>query len=260
MAQLIDTHSHLNFDDYKDDREAAAERALTQKIWLVNVGSDYKTSERAVNFSQLYAEGVYAAVGLHQIHVGNEKFNAENYAKLALDPKVVAIGELGLDYFHLNDYESVEAKKMKKLQHEIFEKQLDLARKVSKPTIFHCRDAHKELIKILKDTLYRETGVIHCFSATWKEASEYLEMGLFIGFNGLITFTDEYHEIIKKIPLEKIILETDCPYLTPVPFRGKRNEPAYVKYVAEKIAEVRDVSFSEVAETTTKNARELFKI
>lgn len=260
MALLIDTHSHLNFDDYKVDREAVIERALAQNTWLINVGSDYKTSERAASLAQIYTSGVYAAVGIHPIYVANEKFRLDDYERLARQPKVVAIGEMGLDYFHLNDYEPVEAKRLKKLQHEVFEKHLDLVRLVNKPVIFHCRDAHQDLIKILKDSLFQESGVVHCFSATLKDAEDYLELGLYIGLNGLITFSDDYNDVIKKIPLEKIILETDCPYLTPVPLRGKRNEPAFVKYVAEKVALIKDVSFSEVAEVTTHNAKTLFKL
>lgn len=264
---LIDTHSHLNFKDYQDDYEEVIERALTQKIWLVNVGSDYKTSEKAVNLAQFYAEGVYATIGLHPIHVQDEKYNPEIFEKLAIDKKVMAIGEIGLDYFHAQRKTEEATEKIKKLQKDILLEQLGLGRKINKPLIFHCREAtpedgqaHKELIKILKTTMTDEQGIVHCFSGTWQEAKEYLDLGLLIGFNGIITFSEDYDEIVKKLPLEKIVLETDCPYLTPIPFRGQRNEPAYVKYVAEKLAEIKNTTFKEVADQTTENARKLFGI
>lgn len=264
---LIDTHSHVNFKDYQNDYDEVIQRALTQKIWLINVGADYKTSEKAVNLAQFYAEGVYAAVGLHPIHVQDKKYDFKAYEKLAIDFKVVAIGEIGLDYFHCKRRTKKATEEIRELQKEVFLKQLELGRKINKPLIFHCREAapkdgqaHQDLIKILKTTITDERGIVHCFSGNWAQAKDYVNMGLLIGFNGIITFSDNYNEIIKKLPLEKIVLETDCPYLTPIPFRGKRNEPAYVKYVAEKIAEIKDLSFKEVAEQTSQNAKNLLKI
>lgn len=265
MLMLIDTHAHVNFKQFDKDREETIGRALGQKIWMVNVGADYKTSEEALKITQIYTEGVYAAVGAHPTDADKEEFNFERYEKLALNKKVVAVGETGLDYFHNKD------KKERAKQEELFLQHLDLARRVNKPLILHCRDAHKELLEILKNTLTDERGIIHCFSGTWEEAKEYLELGLLIGLNGIITFSTpkaahlggqahNYDEIIKKIPMESIVLETDCPYLTPIPFRGERNEPAYVKYVAEKIAEIKNLSFVEVANITTENAKALFKL
>lgn len=262
---LIDTHAHVNFKQYDKDREEVMARALAQKIWMINIGADYKTSVEAVNIAQIYAEGVYAAVGAHPTDAAKKDFDFDEYEKLALDKKVVAIGETGLDYFHIKDKEE------RVKQEKLFSRHLDLARELNKPIILHCREAvpetshlggqaHQDLIKILKKTARKESGIIHCFSGNWNEAKEYIAMGLLIGFNGIITFSRDYDKIIKEIPLQNIVLETDCPYLTPMPFRGKRNEPAYVKYVAEKIAEIKNLSFAEVARQTTENAEKLFKI
>lgn len=267
---LIDTHAHVNFKQYDKDREETIERALAQDIWIINVGADHKTSVEAVNIAQFYAEGVYAAVGAHPTDAirpssGQAFFDFDEYEKLAGDSKVVAIGETGLDYFHIKDKEE------RVKQEELFLRHLDLAQKLNKPIILHCRQAtpkashsggraHQDLIKILKKTARQESGIIHCFSGDLNEAKEYMAIGLLIGFNGIITFSRDYDKIIKEIPLEKIVIETDCPYLTPIPFRGKRNEPAYVKYVAEKIAEIKDLDFKEVSERTTENAKRLFKI
>ena len=287
---LIDTHAHINFNTYKDDGDEVIQRALDNGVWLINVGSEYKTSQRAVDYAQKYPKGVYAAIGLHPIHLENqifkekvgqkeiehkskkEEFDLAKYKELIENKKVVAIGEAGLDY-------KIEDKKketeIKEKQKEVFLEQLDLARQLDKPIIIHCREAYQDLLEILNAFqmgcaactsacpgagLGQLKGVVHCFVGNLKEAEEFLELGLFLGFNGIITFSDQYDEVIKKIPLEKILLETDCPYLTPEPHRGKRNEPSYVKYVAEKIAQLKKIKFEEVAEQTTKNARELFSI
>lgn len=293
---LIDSHAHLNFSAFKNDSEETAQRALKSGVWLINAGSQIDTSKRAVEFAQKFKEGVFAAVGLHPIHLKEqaveeeetevktraEIFDPEKYETLARDKKVVAIGEVGLDYFH--------SPENKELQRETLLEQLILAEKLEKPVIFHCRaergsnpaqlgcraergsnpaerggrDAHDDLLDILKKWELSGNkslrGVIHSFSGRFSQAEEYLKMGFYLGFNGIITFARDYDKVVCSLPLERLILETDCPYLTPIPFRGKRNEPAYVKYVAEKVAELRGISFEEVAEITTKNAKELFKI
>lgn len=274
---LIDTHAHINFKDYRDDYEEVIKRALAQKIWIINVGADYESSGRAINMMDYadYEEGLYAAVGLHPGDVLNEDFDVEKYEKLIVDKKVVAIGETGLDYYHITrnaEYGAKKVSELKEKQEEIFIKHIDLARRVNRPLIIHCRDAsadlsqdssrqaHQRLISILRKALNQEKGVIHCFTGNLEQAKHYIDMGLLIGFTGIITFSHAYDEIIKKLPMDKILIETDCPFLSPAPFRGKRNEPAYVKYVAEKIAEIKDVSFEEIAEQTTANARKLFGI
>ena len=275
---LIDTHAHVNFNAYKDDADEVIRRSLdgstgSPQVWMINVGSQYDTSKRAVEIAEKYKEGVYAAVALHPIHLGppkfvdeeevkfktrEEKFDKEKYKELAASPKVVAIGETGLDYYHTED------EKIKELQKEVFIQHLDLARELNKPVIFHCRKAYEDLLKILifnfQFSIFKPKGVLHCFMGKLSQAEEFLKMGFYLGFNGLITYCRDYDKVIKNTPLERILIETDCPYLTPIPHRGERNEPLYVKYVAEKIAEIKQVSFEKISEQTTENARELFKI
>lgn len=282
---LIDTHAHVNFNAYSEDSEEVIRRALKEDIWMINVGSQWSTSQRAVEFAEKFPHGVFAAVGLHPIHLKEQKikeeidpleefefetrpeiFDYEEYKKLAQDSKVVAIGEVGLDYYHLpKENREVERQKQK----GNFIKHLELAKELNKPVIIHCREAHADVIEILKKFKKNPStgsgnnmlkGVVHSFSGRWSQAEEYFELGFLISFNGLITFARDYDKVIKNAPLERILLETDCPYLTPEPHRGKRNEPSFVKYVAEKIAEIKGVGFEEVAEATTNNAKKLFNI
>jgi len=276
---LIDTHSHLNFNAYKEDQREVIERALNNNIWMINVGSQYQTSQRAVEISQQYSQGVFSAVGLHPIHLETglvkikvdkeeiemktqeEDFDYEKYKNLAKNEKVAAIGEFGLDYYWKpKTKKKLEEFKLK--QKRDFLKQLELAAELNLPAIFHCRFAHSDLIALLDDFLKdrKKTirGVVHCFTGNWPEAKRYLEMGLYLGFNGLI-FKLDFEEIIKRVPLERILIETDCPYLTPPPMTG-RNEPMFVKYIAEKIAEIKKINFEKIAESTTDNAKNLFLI
>jgi len=311
---LIDTHAHLNFNAYKDDADEVIKRTLENDVWMINVGSQYSTSLRAVEYAKKYPEGVFASVALHPIHLKSrkikeeidwqeslefetreEKFDYEKYKELAIQSKVVAIGETGLDYYHLDKGKEEE---QKKLQKESFIKHLELAKELNKPIIIHCREAHQDVLEILKSFIEllpersralnalsarrsrrliinpstssgsKLSGVVHSFSGRWSQAQQYLEMGFYLGFNGLITFAfnglitfaRDYDKVIKNTPLERLLLETDCPYLAPIPFRGQRNEPLYVKYVAFKIAEIKGVSFDEIAHVTTENARNLFGI
>ena len=249
---LVDTHAHLNFSSYKDDADEVIRRSLDEGMEIINVGSQRTTSQRAVEMAEKYPDGVYAAIGLHPIHAAEEEFNPDKYRELALSKKVVAIGEVGLDY--KSEYASFKEK-----QKEVFLKQLDLAGELNLPLMIHCRQAHEDLIQPIKQ-LNNLTirGVIHCFTGTWTQAEEYLKMGFYLGFNGII-FKLDLDEVVKKTPLDRILLETDCPYLTPKPMEG-RNEPLYVKYVAQKIAELKEETFEKISEITTENAKELFRI
>jgi len=248
---LIDTHAHLNFNAYKEDSSKVLQRSLGHNVWMINVGSQYLTSKRAVELAEKYENGVYAAVGLHPIHLEMEVFDYEKYKALVKSKKVVAIGEIGLDY--KPEYASFKVKQKIALR-----QQMDLAQELNLPIIFHCRMAHDDLIKMLFENSSRVDGVIHCFTGTWKQAEKYLGMGLYLGFNGII-FKLNLDEIIEKTPLDRVLLETDCPYLTPPQEEG-RNEPIFVKYVAEKIAKIKKLSYEEVADITTKNAKKLFKV
>lgn len=276
---LIDTHAHLNFNAYKEDALDVIRRSLNSNVWMVNVGSQYTTSKRAVEIAQKYEKGVYAAVGLHPIHLETqlikvkidveevefntkeEEFDYKKYRELAKSEKVVAIGEIGLDYY----WKPKTKRKLevfKEKQKEAFLKQIELAKELGLPVIFHCRMAHDDLIEIISNFQFptsKPKGVIHCFTGTWEQAQKYLEIGFCLGFNGLI-FKLDFNEIIEKAPLDKILIETDSPYLTPPPFEGQRNEPLYVKYVTEKIAKIKNISYEELSEITTENAKNLFKI
>lgn len=249
---LIDTHAHVNFNDFKNDSKEVIKRALDEGVWMINVGAYGDVSEKAIEIASEYNNGVYAAVGQHP--GTKEEFDYNYFLNLAKNKKVVAIGECGLEFFHIKDVSLWEKQK------EIFVKHMEVAKEVNKPIIIHCRDAHEDLLEILRMETELPSGVMHFFTGTLEQAKKCIDLGFYISFSGVITFTNVYDEVVKNIPLEKILIETDCPYVAPVPFRGKRNEPVYVKHVAQKIAELRGVSFDEVAEQTTKNARGLFKI
>lgn len=302
MPKFFDIHSHINFNAFKKDGNEVIKRTLNENVWTILVGSQYDTSKRAVEYAEKYNEGiyphtkdfdvgVYAAIGLHpfhlieqEIHANDweleietakntevsplyfktrpEKFNEKKYLELAKSPKVVAIGECGLDYYHIPQNNNLTEKKVKKLQIEAFEQQIKLALKLNLPIMIHCREAHNETIEILKKYKSRAEdklkGNIHFFTGNYEQAKKYFDLDFSISFTGVITFTRYYDEIIKKSPLERIMIETDSPYVAPVPHRGKRNEPTYVKEVCHRIAEIKNISFEEVAETTTKNAIEMF--
>lgn len=279
---MIDTHAHINFNGFKEDGDEAVARALKAKIWVINVGAQYATSKRAVAYARQYDVGVYAAVGLHPGHVYRkttaevgwkrgaeekefEELDEEKYRRLIKNEKVVAVGEIGLDY-----YDGM-AEEEKTVQKDVFVRQLELAQQAGKPVMIHCRRAYDDLIEILKMFNFVCShcphacapglrGVIHSFMGRQSQAEKLVEMGFYLSFNGIITYARDYDKVINALSLENILLETDCPWLTPVPHRSERNEPAYVKYVAEKIAEVKGMSLEQVAKQTTQNARQLFGI
>lgn len=277
MPKFIDAHTHVQFAAYKDDAEEVIKRALAEDIWLVNVGTQKDTSAKAIEIAEKYNEGVYATIGLHPIHTEKshhdsqelgyngtatdftsreEQFNYDYYKKLGENPKVVAIGECGLDYYRLGE-------NTKKSQEKAFLAQIKLADELKKPLMIHCRQAYPDLIKTLTtyyQLLAAPAGIVHFFSGTKEDAKELLDLGFYFSFGGVITFVRDYDEVVKYIGIEKIVLETDAPYVTPVPHRGKRNEPAYVSYVAEKLAEVLGKNAEEVAAKTTKNTSDVLKI
>ena len=270
---IIDTHAHLNFSAYNKDLDEVIKRALAQDIWMINVGSKYETSRKAVEIAEKY-KGIYAAVGLHPIYsatefvkvktdpeegsfdVKEESFDKEKYMKLAESEKVVAIGEIGLDYYYKPKTKS-KLEQFKQKQKQVFIKQLEMAEQLNLPVIFHCRMAHQDLIEILKN--YSLKGVVHCFTGTWQEAKQYLDLGYYIGLNGIM-YKMDLEEVIKKAPLEKILVETDCPYLTPPKAESSRNEPVFIKYIIDKIARIRNIDSQKIAEITFSNAKSLFKI
>jgi TatD DNase family protein len=280
-ARIIDTHAHLNFNSYKNDADEVIRRCLDNGVWIINIGSQYETSKRAVEIAEKYPEGVYAAVGLHPIHLATdlvkikndaeeveikskeEKFDYKKYEELAKSEKVVAIGEIGLDYYWKPKTKG-RLEIFKGKQKKALAEQLSLAKQLDLPVIFHCRMAHKDLIQFLKEKeeLLPPVAVAHGFVGNSDDLRGYLDFGYYIGFNGIIFKKIEginFEENIKNTPLERILLETDCPYLTP-PCENDRNEPLYLKYIAQKIAEIKNISFEKVAEITTQNAKNLFGI
>lgn len=251
--RLIDVHTHAQFAEFDIDRDIVIRRALDAGIWMINIGTDRRMSEAAVELASKYETGVFATAGLHPTDM-DEDFDYDFYKKLAEDSKVVAIGECGLDYFRL-------AEATQKKQKEIFIKHIQLAQKVKKPLMIHCRDAFADLIDVLTSNhqfLISNPGVCHFFSGTVEDAQKLMDLGFSFSFGGVITFAREYEKLIKFIPLNRILLETDAPYVAPISYRGKRNEPAYVEEVAKKIAKILDKDFNEVAEITTKNAIKIF--
>ena len=290
-SMFIDTHAHVNFNAFRDDSGAVLKRALENDIWVVMPGTQYSTSRRAVAMAEGFESGVYAAVGLHPIHLGeqrkvdvlevqslpqgeekqsweefvtrSEEFDFEKYRELTRSKKTVAIGEFGLDYYYRPKGKAkLEAFKAK--QKEVFLAQLKLAEETQLPVILHCRVAHDDILDLLEARGKKIRGVVHCFTGTAEQAQKFMEFGLYVGFNGLILkdvpALPDPREVISSIPLERIVLETDSPYLVPPIAGAERNEPLFVKYVAEEIARIKKVSVQEVADATTQNAKTLFAL
>jgi TatD DNase family protein len=253
---LFDTHAHLNAIQYNDDLQEVIDRALEEGVSnVVVVGFDRPTISRAIELAEQYPF-IYAAVGWHPVDaIDMTEEDLQMIEQLAAHPKVVALGEMGLDYYW--------DKSPKEVQKEVFRKQIALAKKVKLPIIIHNREATADIIEILKEENAAEVGgIMHCFTGSVEVAKQCIDMNFYISFGGPVTFKNakKPKEVAKEIPLEHLLIETDCPYLTPHPFRGKRNEPSYVKYVAEAIAELKGVSFEEVAQKTSDNAKKLFGI
>lgn len=281
--KLFDIHTHVQFAAFRDDADLVIQRALDAGIWMINVGTQKDTSAKAVELAEKYPEGVYATVGLHPLHTEKsyhdaqelglfsnsqefkntkgmeftsrgEEFDYAYYKKLAAHPKVVAIGECGLDYYRLDE-------ETKEKQKSVFLQQIELAADIKKPLMIHCRKAFGDLIGVLQATSYKlKPSTVHFFSGAKDDAQKLLDMGFSFSFGGVITFARDYDEVVKYIPLERILLETDAPYVAPVPYRGKRNEPVYVVEVAKKVAELKSASWEEVAAKTATNTRLLFGI
>ncbi|MFA6307780.1 MAG: TatD family hydrolase [Patescibacteria group bacterium] len=266
---LIDSHAHLNFEAYKDDLSAVIGRSCQANMRVINIGAAYDTSLKAVNLA-LAEPSFFSAIGLHPVHVYDEEFNVEHFQDLIHSAKgrVVAMGETGFDYFHL--WQSLEkgAKdiaEIKAKQETVFRNHIKLAKENKLALVVHGRNgkedktAYQDIYRVLKDEGFTR-GVIHCYGGNLEEAKAFVALGLYIGFTGIVTFdkTGVLEEIVKWIPEDKMLIETDAPYLSPVPNRGKRNEPIYVKHVAEKIAEIKNKSVEEIIEITGNNAIKLF--
>lgn len=253
--KIIDTHAHINSEQFDQDRPDVVARALAAGVGaIINMGDTMESSKACLALSREF-DCCYAGVGVHpeEAFPMTDKDLAQ-LAQWAKDQKVVAVGEIGLDYYWEKDHDK------RQLQRDIFIKQLDLARQLALPVCIHNREAHGDTLEIIKKEGKGIQGVMHCFSGSMEMAWELVKMGWYIGVDGPLTFKNaaKLPEIIKEIPLEYILAETDCPYMAPTPMRGKRNEPAYVKYVVEKIAEFRNESFEKIAMQTTRNAKNLY--
>lgn len=250
---IFDTHAHYDAEQFDEDREILLNSMAENGVGaIVNVSATYDSCKRVVDMAQKYPF-MYAAVGIHPDEVGS--LNEERFLemkKLFSCDKVVAVGEIGLDYYW--DNESHE------LQKEWFIRQLDLARELGFPVNIHSREAAADTMEIMKEHGKGLKGIIHCYSYSKEMAEEYVKMGFHIGVGGVVTFKNgrRLKETVEAIPLSSIVLETDCPYLAPEPYRGKRNNSSYIKYVAEEIARLKNVTYEEVVAQTEQTARELY--
>jgi len=253
---LFDTHVHLNDQQYKEDLPEVITRAQEAGVsMMVVVGFDRPTIKRAMELAEQY-DFIYACVGWHPVDaIDMTEEDLLWIEDLAAHPKVVALGEMGLDY-HWD-------KSPKEIQQEVFRKQIQLAKKVKLPIVIHNREATADVVEILKEEGAEEVGgIMHCFSGSPEVAKECIKMNFYISLGGPITFKNakKPKEVAAEVPLDRLLIETDCPYLAPHPYRGKRNEPRFVRLVAEQIAEIKGLTFEEIANATTQNARKIFAI
>ena len=249
--ELVDTHTHLNDDKFADDVSDAVARARAAGVRrCINMGDTLASSKKAVELAHAY-EGLFAGVGIHPEEA--RELTADDDAQLAKwaeDEKVVCIGEIGLDYYWVKDEPTRE------LQRRIFIHQLDLARQLHLPVCIHDRDAHADTLAILKREGQGIPAVLHCYSGSVEMAREFLRLGCYLGVDGPLTFKNAAKtvNVVREMPLDRLLVETDAPYMAPVPMRGRRNEPAFVRFVAEKVAELRGLTLADVARQTTANA------
>lgn len=266
--KLIDTHAHLQFEAYDEDRDEVVERNSKKLDALVNVGAKIDSSESGVDLAQKI-DNFYAAVGVHPHHVDEWENNWINkLEKLTKKPKVVAIGEIGLDNHEYKPLRVLRSKELKdypkpdlKKQEKVLLEQVELALKLNLPILFHCRDSYNELFEAVK-SYNNITGLVHCFMGSVEQAKKFLGLGFYISFSGNITYKSNGYirDTAKAVPLDKILVETDAPYLPPEPHRGKRNEPYRVTQVAETIAAVKSATLEKISDVTNNNTRKLLNL
>ncbi len=274
FPRYIDTHCHLDSDIYARDLDIVVKHALDEGVWIVTLGGDYESSKRAVEIAERYPEGVYAAVGLHPSKIGGDimaddkLLDVGKFAELAAHPKVVALGETGLDYHDLprdarTDPKMHLAEQIKVNQKQVFGRFLGLSRELRLPILLHCRDAHDDMLGMLEtwDKTTRgfdSRGIVHCFTGSWKEARRYFNLDFLVSVTGIITHGSYQTEVIKKSPGSRLVVESDCPFLTSVPWSIRRNEPSYLPAIADAIAAMRGVPPALVAKESTSNAMRVF--
>ncbi len=258
MFEYIDTHAHLEMSDFDKDRGELIKKLQKENIGVVVIGVDKKTSLEAIALADKY-ENLFATIGYHPKD-SKEDFEESQFEDLIKHPKVVAVGECGLEFFRLGS----DSEKEKEKQINLFKQQIDFAVQYEKPLVVHCREAHHEVLKILEEKKIsagdKLRGVIHFFSGDIDIAKRYLDLGFYFSFGGVITFADDYNEVIKFIPIERIISETDSPFVAPVPHRGQRNNPLFIKEIVKKIAEIKQGEIGNVKKILVRNAINLFSI
>ena len=252
MKMIFDTHAHYDDKAFDSDRDELLENLFSDSVaYIVNQGTDLELSEYGIRLAERY-ENMYCAVGIHPENITETSLDdIQKIKRMASHSKVVAIGEIGLDYYWDIPREP---------QKVIFEKQLELSNELDMPVNVHDREAHGDTMELVRK--YKPKGILHCFSGSAEMAREVVKLGMYIGMGGVVTFKNSRKavEVVKEIPIERLVLETDCPYLAPVPFRGKRNDSGMIWYVAEKIAEIKNISVEEVLKTTLQNAKDVYRI
>lgn len=268
--QYFDAHTHVNFAAYGDDREETIQRARDAGVGMNVVGTQLDTSREAVALAEAH-DTVWATIGLHPVHTAKsyhdekelgeggkefvsrgEVFDMKAYEEMGRMPRVIAVGECGLDYYRVD-------KETKGVQTETFVQQVELANRLGKPLMLHIRQAYDDALEIIK-AYAKVRGDVHFFAGDWEVAKKFLELGFTLSFTGVITFTHDYDEVVKNAPLDMLLSETDAPYVTPVPHRGKRNEPVYVQHVVSRIAEIRGEDEEAVRAQIMANTRRVFGI
>ncbi len=253
---LFDSHAHYDDEKFRDDLDEVIQHAVKSGVsYILNASSDPASCEKSLSLAGKY-DFIYAAVGIHPHAVSSiSEDTLAAVADFAKNPKVVAIGEVGLDYYYENS--------PREIQRHWFKRQIDLAKELNLPLVVHNREAHEDVLRIIRSGNAASVGgVFHCYSGSYEMARELIRNNFYISLGGAVTFKNarKLVEIAEKIPMDKLLIETDCPYMTPEPFRGKRNHSGYLKYVAEKIAEIRGMTPEKVASATTENAKKLFRI
>jgi len=288
---LIDAHTHVHFAAFKNDYQKAIARALDKNIWMITIGTQQETSRRAVEVANEYSQGVYACVGLHPTHTTKsfhdseelgggeaaiaftsrgEVFDKDFYRPLAQDPKTVGIGECGLDYYRLGtgplNAGGLSPLETKQKQATAFRAQIELAQELQKPLMIHCRasrgtdDAYEDILSILSEYSITVPLISHFYAGSLEMTNRMLEANFNFTFGGVVTFSSDYNDQIKLIPMERLMIETDAPYVAPVPYRGQRNEPSYVDEVAKHLAKIKNTTLDKVATKTVANTKQIFSL
>lgn len=267
--QYIDVHSHLFFKEYDHDLEEVLSRMRDEEVWTITVGVNRATSQAAVSFAEA-REGFFATLGLHPNDAPNELFRAKDYEELVKNPNVVGIGECGIDYFRLQGTDDSERQQEKKRQRETFERHIEFAVKHGKALMLHCRptkgtyDAYEDVLAVLEPIAKKKGeklhGNVHFFVGDVAIARRFYDIGFTTSFTGVVTFAREYDEVVRFAPLSSILTETDSPFAAPIPFRGKRNEPGYVKYIVQAIANIRKADPEDVRSAVVENALRVFSL